>query len=64
MATYISMNLNQRINYKQSQINKAKAFGTGRKNCIDIYQSAYECTGDKPHDYVRTYSRLSRQHYK
>ena len=58
------MNVNQRINYKASQMNKAAAFGIGLKDCITIYKTAWECTGDKPVDMIRTYSWLSRRHYK
>lgn len=64
MTTYISMNLNQRINYKASQMNKSKAFGLGLTDCIMIYKTAYEGTGEKPCDCVRTYSRSSRRHFK
>lgn len=57
MASYISMNINQRINYKANQYAKSKVFGTGMKNCIFIYKTAHECTGDKPHKLLRTYTR-------
>lgn len=64
MTTYISSNINQRINYKASMLNKAIAFGNPNFNCVRIYKSAYEATGEKPHDFIRTYSRSARRHYK
>ena len=62
MASYISMTINQRINYKANQFSKSVVFGTGMKNCIFIYKTAYECTGDKPHNEIRTYTRLPKQY--
>lgn len=45
-------------------LNKAIAFGNPNFNCVRIYKSAYEATGEKPHDFIRTYSRSARRHYK
>lgn len=65
--TYIEMNLNQRINYKGSQENKANCFGLRyglNIGSLRILQSAWEDTQEKAHDFIRTYSTSSRRHFK